>query len=105
MADANFIDAFPAGLRRLALNTDLTKNDLRVFQSDGIVVDDKNAHLLRNQVGFLNLMFSVRLAQRDGYRECGAFPFFADNIDIAVHELYDAFRDRHAQTGGAVFAG
>ena len=76
-----------------------------MFQSYGIVVDHKNAHVLRNHTGFISLLLSVRLAQRDGYRECSAFSFFTGNINVAVHKLYDAFSDGHAQTGRGVFTG
>ena len=99
MTHADFIHGFPTGLCRLAVNTDLTENDLRMFQSYGIVVDHKYAHVMRDKAGFIDLPRPVRFAQSEGYGECGAFSFFADNIDVAIHELYDAFRDRHTQAG------
>ena len=99
MTETDFIYAFPPGLRRLAANTDLAENDLRMFQGDGIVVDYKDTHLMRDQTGFINLLLPVRLTQRNGNRKCGPFPLFTDNVDVSVHELYDAFRNGHAQAG------
>ena len=54
---------------------------------------------MRNQTGFINLLLPLRLTQRNGNRECGSFSLFADDVDVPVHKLYDAFRNGHTQTG------
>ena len=47
----------------------------------------------------------VGLAQGHDDREGRPFPFSALDVNIAVHELDDALRNGHAQSGAAVFAG
>ena len=96
MTYAYFIYTFPARLSRLTSYTDLAKNDFRMFQSDWIIIDHKYTHVMRRQAGFINLLLPIRFTQRKRYRECGSFSFFADNIDVAIHELYDTFGNGHA---------
>ena len=46
MMNSNLVNAFPSRFRRFTLDSDLFKNDLRVFQGDSVIVYDKDVQIL-----------------------------------------------------------
>ena len=105
MADPDLVYAFPAGFRRLAADADLSQYDLGVLERDAVVVDHKNAQLVRVQISLVRLnALPVRLSERHRHREDRAFALLALHFDVTVHQLHNALGDGHAEAGASVSA-
>ena len=102
-AHPHHLHPFPAGQRCFAVNTNLPHYYFCVFAGNGIIVDNKHAHILWLQVfRFFLLCFTARISQCNGYGERGTPALFTFHFNITVHQLHQAFGNRHAQSCTAV---
>ena len=106
MPQLHHVEAFIAGLRGVADDTDLTQYDLRMLQRDRIVIDDQHAHFMGIKLAVIHASGPPGgFAHGNRYGKGGAGAFFTFHLDMAVHKLHDVLCDRHSESGAAVSVG
>ena len=86
---------------RVGLDADLVQHDPRMLRRDFLVVHDQNPHVVRVDIAHGKPLV-LAVGQRDDDGKLRPDAFFRFDGDRAVHQLYDALRDRHSEAGAAV---